>query len=104
MNARTLNICIEKLNRTREYGFHHVRCLLYQVHITVRMRQFQRIWIPDGHYANNKGGKGSSGQSAVKWRNVGKKSFWVAVSCGENFNLLDLFIFQQKFLKCVHYF
>jgi hypothetical protein len=40
--------------------------------MNVRMRQFQGIWIQDGHGASN---KESSGQSAVKWRNVGENLF-----------------------------
>jgi hypothetical protein len=81
MSLHILNIFIEKVNRTRRVRFsphdrgtvevlRTVRYLFCRAHMTVRMRQFQGIRIPDGHCASN---KGSSGRNAMKWRKVGKK-------------------------------
>jgi hypothetical protein len=105
MSAHILNISTEKINRVRRVRFSSrdsgtvevLRTILVlRAHMTVRMRHFHGIWIPDGRCASN---KGSSGRSAVKWRKVVKKTLRIAVLCGENCTLLALFIFSTKIFK-----
>jgi hypothetical protein len=107
-SARILNICVEKITVRSIFTTWQRNCqkcyacyLFYPAHVNVRMRQFQDIWIPDGHSANN---KGSSGRGAVKWRQTGKELseqlFHVVKAV---LSYLCLFS-KQKCLKCVHSF
>jgi hypothetical protein len=65
---------------TAELSNFYVQYLFYRAHISVRMnmrmRQFQAIWVPDGHCASN---KVTSVQSPVKWKKVSKKGKVVPV-------------------------